>query len=533
MEKICALNKFLRVELSVEVIDLDILNNMDLFEKEKLSLWLADGISTDYPKLEKNENCDICVVGAGITGITTAFLLSDKHDVVLIDRHAPLHLTTGNTTAKLTFQHSLNYYDMMERYGKREARLYYEAQVQGMQLVKMLVEDYNIDCDFKEVPAMVFAETEEKFDEIIRESVVYDKLGIQYELLTSLPYGIEGVGGIKVFNQFQLDPVKYLDALLQMMNGRVRIFQDTTASDISENTCGVYEVSTKYNLNITCDKVVVATGYPFLDKSGSYFSKLTPYRSYLVAFPIDEMIDEDMMLISNSDPTYSIRFAHKDNQKYLLVGGGGHRVGEDRLSYASYREIIDYGKKHFDVVSPTFRWSSQDYVSLDNVPYIGQISDKYENVFVATGFKKWGMSNGSFAAILINDLVEGKSSIYSEVFSPQRKDIQKNLGDFVKSTYGIAREMIKGKVFQKKDELNQISRDTGGIIVYKGKKVGAYKDNSGNLFLVDTTCTHMGCDLEYNKAEKTFDCPCHGSRFNYDGTVIEGPAIKNLKQIKE
>lgn len=512
---------------------MEILNNIDLFEKEKLSLWLKDGIDKTYPRLEKNEKTEICIVGSGITGITTAFLLSDKYDIILIDRHRPLHLTTGNTTAKLTFQHSLDYYDILKRYGKEKARLYHDAQVEGMKLVKKIIEENNIDCDFKEVPAMVYAETEEEFDEIITESVVYDKLGIPYELLTSLPYGLKGKGGIKVFNQFQLDPVKYLSALLEKISGKIRIYQDTTATDIKENSCGIYTVSTKYNLDITCDKVIVATSYPFFDKSGAYFSRLTPCRSYLVAFPIDDVYEEDMMLISNSKPVKSIRFANKDNQKYLLVGGGGHKVGEDRLSHASYREIIDFGKKHFVVNSPSFRWSAQDYVSIDNIPYIGRISDNYNNVFIATGFKKWGMSNGSFSAILITDLIEGRNSIYREVFTPQRHDVTKNIGNFVKSNYDVAKELIKGKVFKKKDELKQIKEGKGGVIVYKGKKVGAYRDFNGRLFLVDTTCTHMGCDLEYNNAERTFDCPCHGSRFNYDGTVIEGPAIKNLRQIDQ
>lgn len=512
---------------------MEILNNIDLFEKDKMSLWLKDGIGKEYPRLDKNERCEICIVGAGITGITSAFLLSEKYDVVLIDRHKPLHLTTGNTTAKLTFQHSLSYYDLVMRYGKEKARLYYDAQLEGMKLVKELVDRFAIDCDFKEAPAMVYAKSEEEFDELITESVVYDKLGIPYELLTSLPYGIEGKGALKVYHQYQLDPVKYLSALLEKMDGRVRIYQDTTAIDITENNCGVNTVSTKYNLDITCDKIVVATGYPFFDKSGSYFSRLSPYRSYLIAFPIEESFEEDMMLISNSNPTTSIRFAYEDNQRYLLVGGGGHKVGEDRLSHASYREIIDFGKKHFPVTSPKFRWSAQDYVSIDNVPYIGRISDKHSNIFVATGFKKWGMSNGSFSALLINDLIEEKTNVYKDLFTPMRHDVSKNIGNFVKSNYDTAKQMIKKKVFQKKDDLKEIKQGKGGVIEYKGKKVGAYRDFNDKLYLVDTTCTHMGCDLEYNNAERTFDCPCHGSRFNYDGSVIEGPAVKNLKQIDQ
>lgn len=507
------------------------LENKDIFEKRQLSLWLKDGLSETFPKLEEDESCDVCVIGAGITGITTAYLLSDKFDVILIDRHSPIHMTTGNTTAKVTFQHGLNYSELIESYGENKARLYYKAQVEGMELIKKLVKEHNIDCDFKEVPAMVYAETQEKYDEIIKEKEAYDKLNIAYELLTVLPYGLKGIGGIKVFNQIQLDPVKYLNALLDKMKGRVRVYRDTTAVDIEEDSKDTYAVSIKGDLEIKSTSVVVATGYPFFDKSGTYYSKLKPYRSYLVAFPIEDTKEDDMMLITNSTPLHSMRFAYEDKQKYLLVGGGGHKVGTDDSSFASYKDIIDFGREFFDVDQPSFRWSSQDYVSIDRVPYIGKISKTYDNVFVATGFKKWGMSNGSFAGILISELLEGKKPLYSELFSPGRNEVTKNIGEFIKSNYDVAKHMIKGRVFQKKDDLEDIQNDMGGIIKYKGKKVGAYKDNNGELFLVDTTCTHMGCTLEYNDAERTFDCPCHGSRFNYKGEVIEGPALKNLKQI--
>ena len=504
-----------------------------IFKKEQLSLWLKDGHSNEFPKLEQDESCDVCVVGGGIAGVTAAYLLSEDYKVILIDRHKPAGLTTGNTTAKVTFQHSLNYYDMIERYGESKARLYYQAQVEGMDLIRKLVKEHDIECDYKEVPAMVYAETDEKYKEILKERDAYDKLKIPYELLTVLPYGLPGVGGIKVFNQIQLDPVKYLDALLEIISKRGKVYENTTAVDIEEERNDSYVISTKDNLEISCDKVVVATGYPFFDKSGKYFSKLSAYRSYLVAFPIERRKEEDVMLITNSDPLHSMRFACEGDTKYLLVGGGGHKVAHDESSLASYDDIITFGKKYFPVENPTFRWASQDYVSIDHVPYIGQISRSYENVFVATGFKKWGMSNGSFAGILISDLIEGNDSVYSEVFKPNRKEITKNMSSFIKSNYDVAKQMIKGKVFQKKDDLKDISNDIGGIIKYKGKKVGAYRDSSGELFLTDNTCTHMGCDLEYNDAERSFDCPCHGSRFNYDGTVIEGPAIKNLKRIKE
>lgn len=239
------------------------------------------------------------------------------------------------------------------------------------------------------------------------------------------------------------------------------------------------------------------------------------------------------MLISNSSSPYSIRFSNTDNVNYLLIGGRGHKVGQIESASNSYAELIDFGKKHFNLTDVEYRWSAQDYESVDKLPYIGPITSKHEDIFVATGFRKWGMTNSAFAAMLLANLVKGEDSKFGELFHPSRGEVLESLGKFMKENLNVAKELVKGKLLPDEIQLEDIGNDQGGIIKHKGKRVGAYRDNSGKLFLVDSTCTHLGCELEYNNAERSFDCPCHGSRFTYEGKIIEGPAVLDLKRIND
>ena len=508
------------------------MSNEPIFEKEKLSLWLKDGISHKFTSLQSNISCEVCIVGAGITGITTTYILSQLGiDVMLIDSGIPMNLTTGNTTAKFTFQHDVIYSHIIKKYGLDKALLYYESQLQGMQYVEKLITDYNIPCDFKRTHAILYAENEDQFEEIKEEYKAYKQLNIPGELIHDLPHSLSGVGGLKVYNQFNLHPVKYLNFLVEkLLEKQVKIYQETNAVDIEEDDNGK-TIVTEDGYRISAKKIVVATGYPFFDGGGLYFTRLAPYRSYLVAFP--NAVEDDVMLISNSSSPYSIRFSDTDGIKYLLVGGKGHKVAQSDSTRDSYDELINFGRKYFNVNDVAYRWSAQDYESLDKIPYVGQITSKHDDIFVATGFRKWGMTNSISAAILLANLIRGEDSKFEEVFDPSRSEKLKASGKFIKENLNVAKELIKGKVLPDEIKLEDIRNDEGGIIKHNGKRVGAYRDKDGRLFLVDSTCTHLGCELEYNNAERSFDCPCHGSRFTYEGKVIEGPAVLDLKRIED
>lgn len=508
------------------------MENIDVFEKEKLSLWLKDGIVNNFSTLSRDQTCDVLIVGAGITGITTAYMLSNLGmDIIIIDKDLPLNLTTGNTTAKFTFQHGVNYSKIIDSQGLENAKLYYEAQLEAMNFVENLIAENNIQCDFNKTYAMVYAETKSSFKEIKEEYKAYKKLDIPCELVEDIPYGLNGLGGLKVYDQFVLNPVKYCEFLLDELQHRnIKIFQNTNAVDTfieKEYT----KVLTESGNSIKTKKLVVSTGYPYYDAGGLFFTRLEAYRSYLAAFKGASF--KDGMFITNDSSPYSIRFSHTDGINYLLVGGRGHKVGQEDSAIKSYNDLVLFAKKYFNLEDVSYRWSAQDYESLDKIPYIGKITEKKEDIYVATGYKKWGMTNGTFAGILLASLIKDENSKYKELFNPSRGEVKENIGTLLGVNLNVAKELIKGKIANDESELEDIKNDSGAIIKYKGKRTGAYRDHKGKLYLVDSTCTHLGCEVEYNDAERTFDCPCHGSRFNYDGKVIEGPAVKDLKVINE
>ncbi len=509
------------------------MDNLTIFEKQSLSLWLKDGISSNIPTLEEDLNCDVCIIGAGITGITTAYRLYESGlKVVLIDKQEPINLASGNTTAKFTFQHDLIYSEILKNYDLNKAKLYYESQLEGLNFVRSLIDKHNISCDFKETSSIIYAESEKQFDELLEEKSAYEQLNIPHEIIYDLPLNLEGTGGLKVDSQFELNPVKFLDFLISyLLKNDVSIFKNTEAkTHVREGE--LIKIETEDEKVIRCKKLVIATAYPIFDGNGFYYTRLEALRSYLLAFAIKEPFDDNYMMISNSKSPYSLRFSYTDGTHYLLVGGQGHKVGQADSEIDSYNRLLDFARTNFMVDFPAFRWSAQDYKSIDNIPYIGNLTSSDENIFVATGFNKWGMSKGSFSSILITDLINGTHSKYEELYNPSRGEVKSNIGSFIKANFNVAKELIKGKVLPDEIDLNDIKNDEGGIIKYDGKRVAAYKDASGELFLSDSTCTHLGCELEYNNAERSFDCPCHGSRFNYDGKVIEGVANTDLKRIE-
>ncbi|WP_312654170.1 FAD-dependent oxidoreductase [Proteiniclasticum sp.] len=503
-----------------------------VLRKEALSLWLDTKNIHSFPAVSKDEECDVLVVGGGITGVTTANLLSKENvNVILVEADRFLNLTTGNTTAKVTFQHDLIYRHILDKYDLNTAKLYYQAQREGMSFIEKMVKEHTIECGLTKAYAMIYAHDDEGVRKLKREHEAYEKIGIEGRMVDLVPFGLPGVSGLRVEDQMEFDPVRYLTHLLSdLKETGVKMFEHSRAVDLEEEN-GMKMVKMENGNVIRANRVVVATGFPFYDGSGQYFTRLAPYRSYLVAFPVEKT--EDAMLITAGEPTYSIRYAEKDHRKYLLIGGRGHKVGQEDSAHDSYKELMRFGRNYFSVNEPSHRWSAQDYESLDKMPYIGKISSKVQGVYVATGFRKWGMTNGTFAAILLTDTLMGRESPYKDIFLPSRGEIRENLGKAVKENLNVAKEMIMGKVASKKTELSEIGLEEGGIVRHRGKRVGAYKDSSGKLIMVDATCTHLGCELMYNNAEHTYDCPCHGSRFRHDGTVIEGPAVKPLKSIEE
>ncbi|WP_424767460.1 FAD-dependent oxidoreductase [Paenibacillus sp. sgz302251] len=485
-----------------------------------------------YPKLENDRNADICVVGGGISGITSAYLLTQAgFKVVLLEAGKLLNGTTGHTTAKITAQHDLIYDELMKREGKEKASLYYNANDEALRFIRHTIDHLKINCGYSTQDAYVYTNSESYINHLEKEMFAYSTLGIPGSYMDHVPLQIPAKAAIKMNGQAQFHPLHYLIALVKgFVEAGGEIFENTTAVDV-ENDGTLAKVITSEGRHIACKHVVSCTHFPFHDGGGFYFARMHADRSYVLGIKVEGDYPGGMYL-SAEDPKRSIRYAEMEgHHKLLLVGGQSHKTGQGVCTINHYEELHNYVKEHFDLKEVTYRWSAQDLVTGDKIPFIGRITSSSPNIFVATGYRKWGMTNGTAAALLIRDLILEKENPYEELYSPSRSMSWNTIKKLVVDNADVAKHLIAGKLEMVYKRPEDLANDEGSVVKVHGRRAGAYKDKDGQLYLVDTTCTHMGCEVEWNNGERTWDCPCHGSRFSISGEVMEGPAEKPLKKV--
>ncbi|MBP1929634.1 glycine/D-amino acid oxidase-like deaminating enzyme/nitrite reductase/ring-hydroxylating ferredoxin subunit [Methanolinea mesophila] len=495
------------------------------------SYWIATSEKTAFPPLAGDGRVDVTVLGGGIAGVTAAYLL--KHSgftVALVEAGRIVSGTTGYTTAKLTSLHRLIYGHLVDSFGSSKARQYADANQNAIEKVGDLVRELSIDCGFVRKPAYTYAESESSRPGVEREADTAKVLGLPARFVEEIPLPVESHGAVRVDNQAQFHPRKYLLGLAARIPGNgSHIFENTRALDLTE--IKDYVKVTTAGGDLESDAVVLATHYPVFDRPGTYFSRLSPSRSYAIGARIDDPFPEGMFI--NAAGTVHSWRSHRDSGKELvIVTGEEHPTGSVTDTRANYRGLEAYARTVYDVRWIDYHWSAQDYFTPDRVPYIGQIAEGHERIFVATGFNKWGMTAGTAAAMILTDLVSGRSSPWAEVFSPSRFEAgelpEGGLEEFLKAAGGEI-ETPSGPYYK---ELASVPNGEGSVIKIGEKKVAIYKDAAGNEHTLDPTCMHMGCRVRWNNAEGSWDCPCHGSRYNPEGQVIEGPTVRDLVKMK-
>jgi glycine/D-amino acid oxidase-like deaminating enzyme/nitrite reductase/ring-hydroxylating ferredoxin subunit len=492
--------------------------------------WRASTTFKDFPKCTSDEKTDVCIVGAGITGITCGYLLQNEgFKVTIIDAGKILNGTTGHTTAKITAQHNLFYDELIGNFGDEKAKLYYQANADALNFIKDLVLRENIDCDLRKQDAYVYTNSDDYVEKIKNEMKAYEKLGINGELVENTPLPFNVKVAVVMKDQAQFHPLKYLSYLVEdFVSKGGKIYENTTAIDIEDDT-ETY-VLTKEKHKIYCSNIVVTSHFPFKDTLGFYFARLHAYRSYVLAVKTEKDIP-DGMYINAEEPSRSIRYADYKGTRLALIGGENHKTGQGICTMKHYEALEQFAKDTFGVNEILYRWSTQDLTSLDRMPYIGKITEKHDRVFVATGYRKWGMTTSTFAAHIINDIITGRENPYVELFSPSRFNVDPSLKAFITTNTDVAKHLISGKLEFVVKTPEELENEEGSVVRVNGKRAGAYRDETGELHIVDTTCMHLGCETEWNSGERTWDCPCHGSRYSIDGEVIEGPTKKPLKKI--
>ncbi|QHW34876.1 FAD-dependent oxidoreductase [Paenibacillus rhizovicinus] len=485
-----------------------------------------------HPKLEQDIETEVVVVGAGIAGITTAYLLIQQGlRVVLVEAGEILNGTTAHTTAKITAQHDLIYDELIKSAGFEKALLYYQASAAAISFIKQTVEEHGISCGFAEQEAYVYTNDDTYVPKLENEAKAYEKLGISGAYVDTIPLSLPMLAAVQMSNQAQFHPLQYLSKLVDLFVEKGgEVYAHTTAVDVSPGDRPV--VITSDGRKLICKHVVSCTHFPFYDGHGFYFSRMHADRSYVLGLEAEEAYPGGMYL-SAEDPKRSIRSAEMSNgTNLIIVGGQSHKTGQGICTIHHYEELQKFAENHFRMKKISYRWSAQDLVTGDKIPFIGRITASSPNVYIATGFRKWGMTNATAAALLIKDLITENPSSYEELYAPSRAVSLKTIGSFISDNVDVAKHLISGKLEHVTRRPEQLENDEGAVVHVNGKRAGGYRDRDGRLYLVDTTCTHMGCEVEWNNGDRTWDCPCHGSRFSISGDVIEGPAEKPLVQIQ-
>jgi glycine/D-amino acid oxidase-like deaminating enzyme/nitrite reductase/ring-hydroxylating ferredoxin subunit len=493
------------------------------------SLWIETTPETTFPSLAGDVSVDVAVVGGGMTGITAATLLKRAgRTVALVESKRVVRGVTGYTTAKVTSSHGVIYQDLVERFDEETARAYGASQEAALAQIARFVEDERIDCEFERTSNYLYAEREEDVETVRREAEAAARLGLPAAFVRETPLPFPVAGAARFENQAQFHPRKYLLHFVDRIPGDgSHVFEETRALRAREGD--VSRVETDKGV-VSARAVVVATSLPFLDR-GFFFAKAHPYRSYVVCPKVDDGNAPPGMYVSTERPTHTIRRSAYPGGTVLVIAGEGHKAGQAADSAERYRRLDEWARSRFAVESTEYRWSTQDYYSVDKLPYIGRLTRRSRNVYAATGYRAWGLTNGTLAAMILTDLILGRENPWAEMYDAKRVKPRAGATMFVKENMSAAKHLLlrRSVTTYKADGSADIPAGGGAVVKVRGRNVAVYRDEDGKLHALSPICAHLGCIVGWNAAEKTWDCPCHGSRYSREGTVIQGPAVHDLE----
>jgi glycine/D-amino acid oxidase-like deaminating enzyme/nitrite reductase/ring-hydroxylating ferredoxin subunit len=494
------------------------------------SVWIETGPSQPLrPRLEHPADGFVVVIGGGIVGLTTALLVQESGaQVVLIEAGRLARGVSGYTTAKVSSQHGLKYAELASKHGPDAARTYGQVNEAALAWIAGRVERDGIDCDFRRQPSYAYVASASQRAKLEDEARAAIAAGLPASLVDEVPLPYPVAGAVRFDDQAEFHPRKYLLALAERLEAAGgQIYEHSHAVEVDDNDDGVV-VKTPGG-RVTARYAVVATHYPFLDRSLS-FARVSPQRSYAVACRIAGGPPPGMY-ISGDSPTRSIRAIPVDGEELLMVGGEGHKTGTGGDTERRYAALEAFAREHWDVESVAYRWSSQDGSTLDGMPYVGPLTPRSERVLMATGFAKWGLSGGTAAALALAELLAGRTTAAAELFDPWRATVKASAAKLVEENLQVASRFVGDRISKPGPRtLESLEPGEGDIVGHDGEKVAAYRDDQGRLTAVAPRCTHLGCQVNWNRAERSWDCPCHGSRFAPDGTVLEGPAVHALER---
>ncbi|HTN21592.1 MAG TPA: FAD-dependent oxidoreductase [Pelobium sp.] len=495
-----------------------------------ISLWQAYNIqSRANATVSEKESCDVLIIGAGITGVTTALMLQSRgKKCVLVEANHVGFGTTGGTSAHLNTFFDATYPGVEKDFGKESAKLLAQAGKDTFSIIKDFINSLAIDCDYAEKPGILYAEDEAQAQQLqqIKESSI--EAGVEVCDTSDNKIPVDFTAALKFVAQGQFHPLRYLEGLVKEFLRLGGVLYENSRVVKIESDDDIHLVHIQDRSLIKARNVVYATHVP--PGFNLFNFRCAAYRSYVIAVKLKEENYPEELIYDMQEPYHYIRTHNVDGQSLLLIGGEDHKTGQGNEE-ESLRRLTDYASAYFDISEVVHGWSSQYYVPVDGLPYIGAYPG-HKNTYLATGFNGNGMIFGTLAGQVISDQILRKENPYSQLFDPSRIKPIAGFKEWVKENADVAVHFVKDRLnVEGLESLQQIPADSGQVVELDGEKLAVYKSKDGKIHALSPVCSHAGCIVKWNPLEKSWDCPCHGGRYDPLGNVLTGPPRKPLEEV--